>query len=173
MLKAQSDEISSLRATVEELKTQITKLTITKDQESETQVTQSASENYTVSMLKTTILTLPNPATKTTKTQLASSVAESSIKFDDKKFNLIVFGINESPPNTPRLQRLKSDLDQLITVFKSINAPTGANSVKDFYCLGKYNPAQSCPRPILVKFLRTIDVTTILSNRGSLKAPFL
>ena len=46
--------------------------------------------------------------------------------------------------------------------------PIEAHAVKDFHRLGKYKPMQSRPRPILVKFLRTIDVTTILSNRASL-----
>ena len=100
-----------------------------------------------------------------------SSDTESSIRHEDRKLNLVVFGIDESPSNTPTLDRLKNDLDHLVATFNSIEAPIEVHTIKDFHRWGKYSPTQSKPRPILVKFLRTIDVATILSNRGTLKAP--
>ena len=95
---------------------------------------------------------------------------ESSIRHKDRKLNLVVFGIDESPSNTPRLDRLKNDLDHLVATFNAIEAPIEVHTIKDFHCLGKYTPTQPRPRPILVKFLRAIDVATILSKRGTLKA---
>jgi len=41
---------------------------------------------------------------------------------------------------------------------------------KDFFCLGKYKPDAQCPRPILVKFLRSADASLALSNGSSFKA---
>ena len=162
MLKAQSDEITNLRATIDDLKNSIAKLTLSKVQGSKIQITP---KNTTVSTHQTT-------ATNVTsiKTQARRPTDESLSSSSDRRFNLIVYGIAESPPNTPRLDRLKSDLDHLIEVFRSISVPIEAHAVKDFHRLGKYKPTQSRPRPILVKFLRTIDVTTILSNRASLNA---
>ena len=100
-----------------------------------------------------------------------SSDIESPIRHEDRKLNLVVFGIDESPSNTPRLDHLKNDLDHLVATFNSNEIPIEVHTIKDFHRLGKYSPTQSRPRPILVKFLRTIDVATILSHRGTLKAP--
>ena len=159
-LKAQSEEITNLRATIDDLKNSIAKLTSSKDQGSKIQ---TAPKN--ASMYQTTAVNVPY-----IKTQAKRPTIESLSSSSDRRFNLIVYGIAESSSNTPRLDRIKSDLDHLIEVFHSINVPIEAHAVKDFHRLGKYKPTQSRPRPILVKFLRTIDVTTILSNRASLNA---
>ena len=45
-------------------------------------------------------------------------------------------------------------------------------SIKDFYRLGKFSASNtSSPRPILVKFLCTFEVTYVLSKRSQLKQP--
>ena len=90
-----------------------------------------------------------------------SSDTESSIRHEDRKWNLVVFRIDESPPNTPRLHHLKNDLNHLVATFNSIETPIEVHTIKDFHRLGKYNPIQPQPRPILATFLRTIDVATI------------
>ena len=43
----------------------------------------------------------------------------------------------------------------------------------DCYRLGKYKAQQPRPRPILVKLRRTLDVNTILANKGSLSSPLI
>ena len=96
---------------------------------------------------------------------------ESSIRHKDRKLNWVAFGIDKSPSNTPRLDCLKNDLNHLVATFNSIEAAIEVYTIKDFHCLGKQSPIQSWPRPILAKFLRMIDVTTILSSRGTLKDP--
>ena len=162
MLKTQSEEITNLKATIDDLKNSIAKLT-SKSQGSKIQIAPKNATTSTASAYQT-IATNVTP----TKTQARRSTDESLSSSGDRRFNLIVYGIAESPSNTPRLDRLKRDLDHLIKVFQSISVPIEAHAVKDFHRLGKYKPTQSRPRPILVKFLRTIDVTTILSNRASL-----
>ena len=61
-----------------------------------------------------------------------SSDNESSIRHEDRKLNLVVFGIDESPSNTPRLDRLKNDLDHLAATFNSIEALIEVYTIKDF-----------------------------------------
>lgn len=39
--------------------------------------------------------------------------------------------------------------------------------------LGKYKPGQSRPRPILVKFLRNLDVNSILDKRSQIPSPVI
>ena len=44
-------------------------------------------------------------------------------------------------------------------------------SDKDCYCLGKFNPNHSCPRPLMLKFVWNIDAAHILSKRKLLQPP--
>ena len=46
------------------------------------------------------------------------------------------------------------------------------HSIKDCFRLGKFNRASRRPRPILVKFVRTADVSRILSKKASLSHRF-
>ena len=46
-----------------------------------------------------------------------------------------------------------------------------ANSIKNCYRLGKFNPSRSKPRPIMVKFLRSLDTSSILANKKLLASP--
>ena len=90
----------------------------------------------------------------------------------DKKFNLIFYGISESPINTPRTDRQQHDFHQISLILSSIDTSLTSASIKDFYRLGKFSASNtSSPRPILVKFLRTFEVTYVLSKRSQLKQP--
>ena len=88
---------------------------------------------------------------------------------DDRSMNIVVYGINESPPKTAKPDRTKNDLLNLLPVLNSVDSSIQNASIKDLYRLGKFDPSQTRPRPILVKFLCRIDVSTILSNRNLVK----
>ena len=83
------------------------------------------------------------------------------------------YGINESPPNTAKPDRTKNDLLNFLPVLNSVDSSIQNASIKDLYRLGKFDPSQTRPRPILVKFLCRIDVNTILSNRNLIKKPVI
>ena len=89
----------------------------------------------------------------------------------DRKFNVIIYGIRESPPNTPRAARINSDLDNLQDALSNIDKSLNTTSIQDFHRLGKFNATNPKPRPLLVKFLRVFDATLVLSKRGSLQSP--
>lgn len=89
----------------------------------------------------------------------------------DRKLNLVLYGLKENPEKTPKLERLQKDLDNVLSVFASINVKVEANSIKDCYRLGKFNPTRSKPRPIMVKFLRSLDTSSILANKKLLASP--
>ena len=40
----------------------------------------------------------------------------------DKKFNIVIYGIDECPRGTNRSERLKSDLSKLVSVMSGINS---------------------------------------------------
>ena len=89
----------------------------------------------------------------------------------EKKFNVVVYGIAESPKGTPRLERVKQDLSSVVLVLSELSSSVQAHAIKDCYRLGKFNPQRLKPRPILVRLIRIADVHSILSNRGSLSSP--
>ena len=89
----------------------------------------------------------------------------------DIKLNLVLYGLKENPEKTPKHERLQKDLDNILSVFASINVKVEANSIKDCYRLGKFIPSRSKPRPILVKFLRSLDTSLILTNKKLLTPP--
>ncbi len=89
----------------------------------------------------------------------------------DKKFNVILYGVNECPPGTDRLTRLSSDLNNVVAVFSTLDSDIQRHSIKECYRLGKFDPQQEKPRPILARFIQMADVVSILSKRGSLSKP--
>jgi len=87
----------------------------------------------------------------------------------ERKLNVVVYGLDENPSNTIRQDRLQMDVKSVISAFSTLDSPPiDENSIKDCYCLGKYNAQASRPRPILVKFLRYADASNILNNKTKL-----
>ena len=60
-----------------------------------------------------------------------------------------------------RSERLDSDLSKVVSVVSGINSSVQYQAIEDCSCLGKFNPQRSQPRPILVKFVRIADVSSI------------
>ena len=89
----------------------------------------------------------------------------------DRKYNLVLYGIGESLKDTPRLQRVEHDLGEISKALTSVVPTFNPTSIKDFHRMGKFNPNQSKPRPLLLKFLRSIDVDILLSKRGLFQEP--
>ena len=71
-----------------------------------------------------------------------------------------------------RSARLESDLSKVVSVVSGINNSVQSQAIKDCHRLGKFNPLRSQPRPVLVKFVQTADVSSILSNRVALNPPY-
>ena len=86
----------------------------------------------------------------------------------DKRYNVVVYGLEESPKDTPRANRLKHDLEKLLNVLSGIDASLTATSIQDFHRLGKFKPNNTRLRPLLVKFLRTFEASLVLSKKDSL-----
>ena len=85
-------------------------------------------------------------------TQVPSSKTSTKL---DRKFNLVFYGIEESPPNTMRSERLKAELSGILGVIDNLVSNIDANSIKDYHRLGKYNLNRSKPRPIVTQFAKT------------------
>ena len=69
----------------------------------------------------------------------------------DKKFNVVLFGVSESPHGTPRNTRNLQDLNSVISVLSDIEGDSNITcSVRDCQHLGRYNFSSIRPRPVLV-----------------------
>lgn len=94
----------------------------------------------------------------------------SDMIHSERKFNVVIYGIAESPPKTSKETRLKDDLNNLLTSFKEIDSSIEPNAIKDFFRLGKFKSDSNRPRPLLVKFLRSTDAINILQNKTKLSS---
>ena len=90
----------------------------------------------------------------------------------DKKFNVVLYGMDECPSGMFKSARLEADLNKVVQVFASVDSSIQSPSIKDCFRLGKFSSSQSRPRPVLVKFVRIADVTTILSKKRMVPHPF-
>ena len=106
-----------------------------------------------------------------TYASVAGSVPTSEQTTAEKKFNVIVYGIAESPSSTTRSERIQNDLSKVVELFSKIDCNVGTNAIKDHFRLGKYQSNHQRPRPILVKFLRSSDALNILLKKRDLQTP--
>ena len=86
---------------------------------------------------------------------------------DEKKFELVLYGIEESAPKTSRSKCLQDYLQKVSNIFSSLDSNIQSSSIKDLFQLGKYSANQEAtkPRPNLVKVLRSTDVSSILHKK--------
>ena len=87
---------------------------------------------------------------------------------DDRHMNIVLYRVEEPPPVTSKSDRTRNN--SVLPILSAVDQSIQNASFNDLYRL---DPEQSRPRPILVKFLHRIDVTTVLSNRNKVKKPII
>ena len=156
-------EISTLKATINSLYERITTLQSTS--RSSDQLPNSKSTANIPPEASTADASLP-------KQSLINKPSVSPLIPVDKKFNVVIYGIKESPPKTTRVNHLEQDLQNTYNPsLANVDFQIDANSIKDYIRLGRYKPEVSHPRPILVKFLRATEATIAPSKITLFKAP--
>ena len=93
-------------------------------------------------------------------------VSPSDSEDQDRKFKLVVYGIDESPKGTSRHDRIKKDTDAISGLLHDIDHTVPDQSIRDCIRLGKYSEDRK--RPVMAEFTRARDVTSILLNRRNL-----
>ena len=159
-LKEHSSTILDLKATIASLTKSITAL--------QTSVKSLEPTLEPVSMPdgSTSANSQPKPANVT-----LTNKPPSTASYEDKKFNVVMYGIKESPPKTSKSDRLENDLQSITNEFAKVDLSIQASSVKDCFRLGRYKSDASRPRPILIKFLRSTEATMALTKIASFQAP--
>ncbi len=94
-------------------------------------------------------------------------VAETAITSEERKFTIVIHGVDECPKGTSRHLRSTNDVKEISQIITRVNPEIPENSIRDCVRLGKYNEAKK--RPMLVRLSRTYDVSSILSNRKVLR----
>lgn len=94
----------------------------------------------------------------------------NSFHDQSKKFNFVIYGIEECAKGSSRLIRSTSDVKQVTEILVKVNPELPSQSVCDCTRLGKYSSENKRPRPILVKLSRSHEVTSILDSRRKLSA---
>ena len=94
--------------------------------------------------------------------RLRSSIAGRSK--NDRKSNVVIFGIKEHPKGTRRSERLSSDLEECTSLLSSIDHSINECYIRECVRLGKYDESKC--RPVLVTLNRSRDVLLILSMQG-------
>ena len=104
-----------------------------------------------------------------------SGLSTSNKRVDpDRKFNVVIYGIEECQKGAPKHKRLQSDLSKAVSVLSGLDNSIQSPSIRDTFRLGKFS-TYHCdrPRPLLVKFVRAADVSSVLSKRSLLKHPIV
>ena len=90
-----------------------------------------------------------------------------------RKFNIVIFAIEECRQGAKRPERLAFDLSKVESVLVDVDGSLKSSSIKDCYHLGKYSADQERSRPLLVKFVRIEDVSKVLAKRWAAKSPIV
>ena len=98
-----------------------------------------------------------------------TSVSTNRHTTDERKYNIIVYGVPENPHGTHWTTRASKDLNTVSSIISTIDSSITTNSIRDCYRLGKYSETNKRPRPVLVRLHRSHDAQIILSKRSSLK----
>ena len=100
---------------------------------------------------------------------LSNQRSYNAVPAHERKFNLVVYGIQECPYGTNWSNRVSNDLDRVSCAILKVDSSINPQSFRDCYRLGKYTRNSKRPRPILAILNRSADVTSVLSKRSSLK----
>ena len=98
---------------------------------------------------------------------------QASLQKNEKKFSIIVYGVSECPEGTSKPDQSSHDFGEITSFLLKVDSSIQPQSIKDIqYTLGKYHHERPRPRPILVKFLRSADVSNVLAKRSLIQPPY-
>ena len=148
-LKRHRREIDALKDTVEHLKCEL---------KSSSPATPQAAPSLS-----------PVPTAPATVSQSLpqSTVNSQAVNGRERKFNIVLYGMDECPKGTPKSNRLEEDLKNALSVILEVDQSITSHSIRGIHRLGKYSVEARKSRPLLVKFIRATDASSVLSKRRS------
>lgn len=65
------------------------------------------------------------------QTNDATPGVKASVPYEERKFNVVIYGIDECPSGTARISRLESDLNQVVSIITPLVPTLNEQSVRD------------------------------------------
>ena len=96
----------------------------------------------------------------------------ASLEKNEKKFSIIAYGVSECPEGTSKPDQSSHDFGEVASFLLKVDSSIQPQSIKDMHRLGKYHHERPRPRPILVKFIRSADVSKVLAKRSLIQPPY-
>ena len=91
-----------------------------------------------ISLMQCSTISCPNNQELHRSTKPVPQATNNQPKFD-RKFNIIVYGIQESSPGTSRLTRAKETLEKVVDILSAVSSHTfSADYIRDCHQLGKF-----------------------------------
>lgn len=84
---------------------------------------------------------------------------------NDRKYNIVIHGLAESPKGTPRRDRIPLEEQAIVESIKPQVPSFSSLSIRDCFRLGRYVEDNIRPRPILATLTRASDVSLVLAKR--------
>ena len=154
-------EIKALRSELESIKQALAQvqLSVSSTQNGISSTDQSLDDlPQSQSQPASPISTTPNPSNRSKNSKRQAN--------PERKFNIVIYGLKESPKGTPKYNRICNDVKSVSESINSLCPELTEQSVCDCVRLGKYSIERS--RPVLVKLARSCDASNILANRHKL-----
>ena len=109
----------------------------------------------------------PTPAPGGPMTNVNDSTSPSAPPLDshERKFNVVVYWVEECSKRSSKVSRMNEDMDKVVSALSKVDNSIESQSIKDVYHLGRFSIDNKKPRPLLVKFIRAADATSVLSKK--------
>lgn len=141
----------------------------------------SSCENLgeTINALKASILSLKKEVADLTATINAKKETKNTDNFEEiiheinqrneKRNNLLFFGIKESPNTTNASDRQEHDKDKIRSVLEFLSPGVNYDEIKPVR-LGKHDPSKSTPRPVKIRFVNPETVSDLVRKSKNLRS---
>uniref|UniRef100_A0A1X7SIT1 Uncharacterized protein n=1 Tax=Amphimedon queenslandica TaxID=400682 RepID=A0A1X7SIT1_AMPQE len=162
-------EVTALQEKVSTLSHVVSQLKTSNQQEASNELETHQSEDAALGQFSNS--TNP-PTTTSAKPASSRNRPSNSIDLNERKYNIILFGVTEMPRGSSRSERFSSDYEEVSNVLARLEENSEHIClIRDCRRVGRYNPQSERPRPLLVTLGSTSDVSYILSKRRSLTSP--
>ena len=161
-LVSQDKQLRELKNMVDALSKEVVSLKTVASNQPITEPLPSAPQQQSLQETETTSVAASKQTQPTTSTKTKAFIE------GNRKFNVVIYGIDESDKGTPRHERLNQDLHKVITIVTEAKTNINPLSIRDLLRLGKYRDNSTKPRPILIRFNRAVDSTLLLSKASAL-----
>ena len=160
-LEWQANEISELKKLVATIQADISQLKISKTSQSNSITPVLPSQNQQLPRPSYASSVQPRSASTNQPIKRSSNKPAS-----DRKFNIVMYGVRESPQHANRHAQLTSDVEAAASTLQTLDSKVTESSIHDCIRLGKYDSSRN--RHLLVKLTCTRDASSILANRSKL-----